>query len=64
MKVSGDDDIPTIWKNKSHVPVTTSQLLVYQPHEYYRYITINHIMVVINQLKAICTQHGFLLIFP
>ena len=32
MKANWDDDIPYIWKNKSHVPVTTNQIL----------ITINH----------------------
>ena len=28
MKVSWDDDIPNIWENKSHVPVTTNQIIV------------------------------------
>ena len=26
MKVNWDDDIPNIWKHKSHVPVTTNQI--------------------------------------
>ena len=26
MKVHWDDDIPNIWKHKSHVPVTTNQI--------------------------------------
>ena len=26
MKVNWDDDIPNIWKNNSHVPVTTNQI--------------------------------------
>ena len=28
MKVNWDDDIPNIWENKSHVPVTTNQVLI------------------------------------
>ena len=27
MNVNWDDDIPNLWKNKSHVPVTTNQIL-------------------------------------
>jgi len=29
VKVSWDDEIPHIWKNKSHVPVTTNQVITY-----------------------------------
>ena len=28
MKVNWDDEIPNIWENKSHVPVTTNQLKI------------------------------------
>ena len=31
MKVNWDDEIPNIWENKSHVPVTTNQLLESHP---------------------------------
>ena len=27
MNVSWDDELPNLWKNKSHVPVTTNQII-------------------------------------
>ena len=33
MKVNWDDNIPNIWKNKSHVPVTTNQGIIMEPSD-------------------------------